>query len=272
MTLKLTGVSFSYPGTATLAVDSITAAFGPGSVTLVTGSLGSGCSTLLLLAAGLAPHVTGGKRSGVVSVLDRDPADPGERRAVSGEIGLLLSTPWTQLSGIAPTVADEVAFGPANHGWELSRIVQSVERAMDRVGVAHLRDRDPLTLSGGELQRVILAAIMAMEPMVYLLDEPALELDPAAAEELYNLLPELAREATVIVASTDVDRLAGIAGRVLLLRSGACIADGPPEQVLATELAVSAHASTTVAEIARAAGMSPPYPLTVAAVNGRLGR
>jgi energy-coupling factor transporter ATP-binding protein EcfA2 len=114
------------------------------------------------------------------------------------------------------------------------------------------------------------AGVMAMEPAVYLLDEPALELDPAGAESLYTMLPELARSSIVIVASTDTDRIAGVAARVVLLSHGRCIGDGTPGDVLGSPAAVGRRTSTTVAEIAAEAGMAAPYPLSVPAVRARL--
>jgi energy-coupling factor transporter ATP-binding protein EcfA2 len=256
--------SFTYPAARSPSLDAITATLRPGSVTLITGPLGAGCSTLLLAAAGLAPHLTGGTFSGAASTLEQDPSTREGRRALAGRVGLLLPTPWTQLSGMALTVADEIAFGPANHGWPRGRITEAVNRAMDRLGITHLTNRDPTTLSGGEVQRVILAGLMAMEPEVYLLDEPALELDPAGAESFYRMLPELSRSATVVIASTDVDRVVEVTNSVLLLRDGRCVAWGSPADVLRGDQAVKARCSTTVAEIARAAGSGPPYPLTIA--------
>jgi energy-coupling factor transporter ATP-binding protein EcfA2 len=272
VTISLEWVSFSYPAAGAPALDSINTEFAPGTVNLVTGALGAGCSTLLLVAAGMAPHLTGGRISGTVATLGVDPTTPAGRRSLAGKVGLLLPTPWTQLSGMAPTVADEIAFGPANHGWPRERITEAVNAAMERTGVAHLAARDPARLSGGELQRVMFAGVLAMDPVVYLLDEPALELDPAGADALYQMLPELARSSIVIVASTDTDRLADVASRVFLLSQGRCIADGTPREVLGSPAAVGRRSSTTVAEIAAEAGMAAPYPLSVAAARARIGR
>jgi energy-coupling factor transporter ATP-binding protein EcfA2 len=256
--------SFTYPAARRAALTAVNATLSPGGVTLITGPLGAGCSTLLLAAAGLAPHLTGGTHSGTVSTLGQDATTLEGRRALAGRVALLLPTPWTQLSGMALTVTDEVAFGPANHGWPRPRIKETVSRVMERLGIAHLAERDPNTLSGGELQRVILAGLMAMEPEVYLLDEPALELDPAGADTFYEMLPELARTATVVIASTDVDRLVSVATSAFLFRDGRCVATGSPGDVLRGSEAVKARCSTTLAEIARAAGWDPPYPLSVA--------
>ncbi|MSR06806.1 MAG: ABC transporter ATP-binding protein [Gemmatimonadetes bacterium] len=255
-------VSFTYPGADRCAIENISFFIEPGSVTLVTGSLGSGCSTLLLVAAGLAPHLTGGTLVGKAVTLGVEVGAQAAHRQIAGRVGLLLPAPWTQLSGVAFSVADEVAFGPANLGRPRDRIARAVERAMALAGVSHLAERDPTTLSGGELQRVILAGIIALEPEVYLLDEPAVELDPEAADAFYRMLPELAREAAVVLATTDTDRAVEVAARVILLERGRCIAQGTPDGVLGSEKTVSASASTTVAQIAHAAGLSGPFPLT----------
>ena len=264
-------VSFTYPGAAGPALDDVSLSIEPGSVTLVTGGLGSGCSTLLLVAAGLAPHLIGGTLGGRALTLGVEVGTQAAHRQIAGRVGLLLPTPWTQLSGVAFSVADEVAFGPANLGRPRDRIARAVERAMTRTGVSHLAGRDPTTLSGGELQRVMLAGIIALEPEVYLLDEPAVELDPDAADAFYRMLPELARDAAVVIATTDMDRAVEVAGRVVLLERGRCIAQGTPAEVLGAEATVLAGGSTTVAQIAHAAGLSAPFPLTPEELARRLG-
>jgi energy-coupling factor transporter ATP-binding protein EcfA2 len=263
MSVAFEEVSFTYPGADRPSLRAVTAKVEPGGVTLVTGPLGAGASTLLLVAAGIAPALTGGEFTGRVSTLGRDPSFPADRKALTGQVGLLLPTPRTQLSGIADTVADEIAFGPANHGWNQKRIGAAVEDAMARTGVSHLAARDPATLSGGELQLVLLASLVATDPAVYLLDEPMLELDSVSADAVGRLLRELARSSVVIVASTDIDRAVSVADRTILLDRGQCIGHGPLDQVLGTAAAVGLRATTTVAEIAFQAGWSAPYPLTV---------
>jgi len=272
MTIRFDGLGFRYPGSDHDALREVSASVGRETITLVTGRLGSGCSTLLLAAAGLAPHVTGGTRQGTVTTLGHDPASAEGRRALAGRLGFLLPTPWTQLSGMAFTVREEVGFGPANLGWPRERIDEAVQRALVRVRAQHLESRDPRTLSGGELHRVVLASVTATDPEVLLLDEPVLELDSAGARLVYDLLPAMASERTVVVASTDVDRAAEVAGRVLLLDRGSLVAQGSPTEVLGTASTVAMGASTTVASIARSAGMNAPFPLNVAAAVRCLAR
>lgn len=271
MTVALDGVGFRYAAAGGDALCDVTLTFRQGEVALVTGRLGAGASTLLLVIAGLAPRVVGGARVGAVRTLGHDPASAEARVALAGRVGVLLSTPWTQLSGMAFTVRDEVAFGPANLGWPRARIRDAVDRALDLLEVAPLAARDPHTLSGGELQRVILAGIVAMAPELYLLDEPALELDPESARALYRLLPDLAARGSVIVASTDVNRAVDAADRVVLLDGGRVVADDAPPAVLGAERWVAHGVSATVAEIARRAGCAAPYPVTVHAAVTRLG-
>jgi energy-coupling factor transport system ATP-binding protein len=273
MTIRFDAVSFRYPGADTPALRDVSLEFAPGSVTLVTGRLGAGASTLLLAAAGLAPHVTGGDREGTVTTLGVDPATPEGRRALAGRVGLLLPTPWTQLSGMAYTVWEEVAFGPANLGWPRERIADAVDKALDAVGAEQLAGRDPRTLSGGELQRVMYAGVLAMEPEVLLLDEPAIELDPSGARTLYASLSLVAERATVVLATTDLDRAVEHADRAVLLQEGAVVEDGAPDEVLGSRVAVERGVAPRIAALAGAAGAAEPYPITVqAAVTRWRGR
>jgi energy-coupling factor transporter ATP-binding protein EcfA2 len=174
---------------------------------------------------------------------------------------------------MAFTVFDEVAFGPANLGWPRERISTSVERALTRVDVTHLRDRDPATLSGGELQRVILAGILAMDPDVLLLDEPTAELDPLAARRTWDLIRALARDGmAVVVATSDLDALPDAADRVAWLEQGAVRALGATREVLVDPAltAESAPGSTSIAAVWRSARLPEPPPLTVSQAVERL--
>lgn len=257
--LALRGVTYRYPASRSPALRDVSLELHGGEVVGLIGNVGAGASTLLLVAGDLAPRVTGGELDGTV-----------ER---SGRAALLLSAPWTQVSGMAFTVYDEVAFGPANLGWARERIASCVETALTRVDAAHLRDRDPATLSGGELQRVILAGILAMEPDVLLLDEPTAELDPLAARRIWQVVRSLAREGVaVVVATSDLDVLPDVADRVVWLEAGAIRALGPAAEVLIDPAlaAESAPGTTAVATVWRLAGIPEPPPLTVAAAVARL--
>lgn len=262
--LILDRVTFWYPATDTPALRDVSLDVRSGEIIALVGNVGSGASTLLLVAADLAPRVVGGKLEGRVQFEGRGTGERGR--------GIVLPTPWTQVSGMAFTVWDEVAFGPANLGWARDKIAHHVDRALVRLGIAELARRDPTTLSGGELQRVMIAAILAMDPALLLLDEPTAELDPAGARVLWELLRTLAREGTaVLVATSDVDALPEVADRVLWLAQGRVAALGTPA-LLADDAVCAADLGTTVATTWRAAGLAPPYPITVADASRRWER
>ena len=272
--LVFDGVTLRYSAAHTPALADISLTIRSGEVTWLYGALGAGCTSLLLAAAGLAPGHTGGELSGSVRALGIDPHDPRGRAGLVGRIGFVTAVPASQLSGVAATVREEVAFAPANLGWPVGRIEAAAAAALERFGLTRLAERDPAHLSGGELQRVIVASMLALGPALWLLDEPASALDRAGRESLRSLLAaEAGRGAAVVIASEDADTMLGVADRIVVLDGGRVALDGAPASVLAGP-AVWQHAggSTAIAALARsAAGLAepvpaallPPYPLTV---------
>ena len=247
--VTLERVTFTYPGAPRPALEAVTLAIAAGEVVALAGAAGAGTSTLLLVATGFAPRVVGGTLA-------------GERTIAARHCGIVFSRPWTQLTGLCSTVRDEVAFGPASHGLPREAVLAAADRAMRRLGVAHLALRDPARLSGGELQRVVVAAALAMAPEVLALDDPAAELDPEGADALYAALPEIAAGGTAILLATpDLDRAAPVATRALALEAGRVVADGAPGAVLT---------GTAAAALARAAGCPAPWPLDAAALVRRV--
>jgi energy-coupling factor transporter ATP-binding protein EcfA2 len=256
--LSIDGVSFRYPAAVRPALNGVSLRVEPGDIVSLVGNTGAGCSTLLAVAAGLAPRVTGGQLDGRVEF-----TGPADGRA------MLLPTPWTQLSGMGVTVRDEVAFGPANLGWPLARIRSVAADAMSVAGVAHLAGRDPLTLSGGELQRVMLAGVLAMRPALLLLDEPTAELDGEGAAALWSVVrAEAGKGTAVIVATSDLDAVADVARRVVWLAQGQVRADGAPAEVFGDDaIWRDGPGGPVVTEVWRAAGLAPPWPVAVSAAS-----
>jgi len=263
--LALEGVTFSYPGAPTPALRGCTLQAPAGSITWLTGALGAGTSTALLVASGLAPRHTGGNLMGSVRTLGLDPSQPASTQLLAGRVALVLASPAAQLSGIAETVAQEVAFAPANLGWPAPRIHAAVAEALARLEVAHLAGRDPATLSGGEMQRTVLAATLVLAPELWLLDEPASALDAPGRSLLVRLLrEEAARGAAVVLASEAADDLAEVAETVIVFHDGSPALAGPPDRVLREEPIWEAGASgTAIGGLARAADVAAPRPLTV---------
>ncbi len=194
------------------------------------GRVGSGKSTLCMTINGLAPHATGGRFRGRVLVAGHD-----TRRAPVAALarwaGLVFQDPEAQLTQMQ--VEDEIAFGPENLGLPPTIIAERVAWALDAVGLTAYRDRSPLLLSGGEKQRVAIAALLAMQPEALVLDDPTANLDPAGKSAIFAALIALARRKNlaVLVATQDLDLLARYADRVLVLHEGRIALAGRPAAV-----------------------------------------
>jgi energy-coupling factor transport system ATP-binding protein len=277
--IELSRVSFRYPGSAPVLRE-VTFTVRRGQVTWLFGPLGAGASTVLLAVAGLAPGLTGGTLEGDLRVLGESPHSRDGRAHLQGRVAYVTAMPYLQLSGMAESVYDEVAFTPANLGWDRARIAEAVPEALARLGVVHLSDRVPEQLSGGELQRVVVAAMLVLKPEVWLLDEPTSALDAPGRRAVASLIrAEATRGAAVLLATEEAELGLAVADETILLDDGSTVARGTPESLLGTDLMWEMGAgSTHVAELARAARaragkqpgrLAPPYPLTVEAALER---
>src|SRR5207247_1629346 len=198
----------------------------PGLVTLVLGSSGSGKWTLLRAFAGLVPHFHGGGFSGRVEVAGVDTRRHGPAR-LAGTVATLFQDPEDQV--VFTRVLNEVAFGLENVGTPAQEIEARALDALAWVGAEHLAGRLVTELSGGELQRVCLAATLALEPKLLLFDEPTSQLDPEAAESLVELALRLARDrGTAVLLSEQRPALPlEVCDRVLFLDRGRLAFDEP---------------------------------------------
>jgi energy-coupling factor transporter ATP-binding protein EcfA2 len=253
-------LSFRYGETQPAVLDDLTFSLDAGSVAWLTGAPGAGTSTLLLLATGLAPLHTGGAVSGSMALLGEDPQSPEGRSRLAGRVAYVSADPASQLSGIADSVLREVAFAPANLGRPRDQILAAAHDAMERLEIAHLADRVPASLSGGEQQRVAIASMLALRPEAWLLDEPGSALDARGRETLAGILSrEAERGALVVVASEDADWMAGWAGRLLIMKAGRLVRDDAPSVLLADPaLADTGAGSTAIAAFARALAERDP--------------
>ena len=229
--LALERLTYAYPGAATPALDDVTLRVEEGELIVLAGRSGSGKSTLLRLASGLVPHVHGGTVSGtaVVAGMDVREHGPGELATVTGS---LFQDPETQV--VMGTVRNELAFPLENRGESAAAIARGVEEAALALGIAHLLERPTHALSGGELQRVALAAALVGRPQLVLLDEPTSQLDPVAGDELIGLLRRLNEEwgTTILLAEHRLERCLTAADRVLAMADGRIACDADPQRFL----------------------------------------
>ncbi len=226
---ELRDVYFEYDGIPALHGLSVQIAEGE-SVALL-GANGSGKSTLLkILDALYFPS-----RGSVIFAgqpLTPEAFQPQDFAfAFRKRVALVFQNPDVQLFN--PTVFDEVAFGPLQMQWSKEQVLSKVAATLELMGIAHLRDRPPYRLSGGEKKRVALASVIVLDPDVLLLDEPTSTLDPRSQSQLIDLIQEWKGSSkTVIAATHQLEIVEDIATRVIVLEEGRVGASGTPTEIL----------------------------------------
>jgi energy-coupling factor transport system ATP-binding protein len=232
-----------------------------GEVLGVVGRSEAGKSTLCLVASGLAPRALGGTLSGRLLVNGEDAAGRAMHEMAS-EVAIGFQNPGTQLSGVATTVYEEIAFGPMNLGVARDEVMRRTESSLDALAIRPLADRDPDRLSGGQQQLVAIAGLLALAPRHLILDEPTAQLDPAGTRLVSDAVAGLAAGgASILIVEQKVDLLAGICHRVLALDDGRIALEGPAESVLGDPslhaLGVAEPSPVRLRRMAAEAGIAP---------------
>ncbi len=224
-------LGFAYGDAGRAVFEDLTFEIGEGELFALIGPSGGGKSTLLRCMNGLVPHFHGGRFSGSIRVggIDTRTRQPRDLAHVAG---LVMQEPEAQV--VARTVEDEIVFGLENLGASRTLIRKRLEEVLDALNIAALRARELRSLSGGELQRVAIAAVLTMQPRVLLLDEPTSQLDPQAAEDVLNAAVNLCSDAglTVVIAEHRLERLAQYAGRVMLVPGDGSVLIGAARDIL----------------------------------------
>lgn len=217
-------VHYAYPD-GTKALDGISFRITHGESVGIVGANGAGKSTLISHMNGyLLPA------KGTITIGDLQLNKftlPRARKTV----GVVFQNPDDQL--FMPTVFDDVAFGPLNLGMTEERVVERVNEALNTVGCLHLKDKPPHHLSMGQKRAVTIAGVIAMQPDILVMDEPAASLDPKSRRQLINLLKEFRH--TKIIASHDLDLIKDVCERCLVISAGKVAADGATKELLTNE-------------------------------------
>ncbi len=224
------GLSFTYPEQATAALDDINFSQRPGELCYLMGRTGAGKSTLCLCLNGVIPRLQQGTYRGRVQAAGLEVASLPVA-ATAQHVGVVFQDFESQL--FCSDVEREIAFGLENHGVPSRQMHQAVARWLNVAGLSDLRLRDPTTLSGGEKQRLALAAVMAAEPQIAVLDEPTTDLDPQGAAAVTSAFQRLHHQGRTLLIVDHSSPRAMDADKLLVLDSGRLAYAGRPEEILA---------------------------------------
>ena len=252
------GLSFTYATQSEPALSGIGLRVSAGEAVGIIGCDGSGKSTLLQVLAGLAPRLVKGSRQGSLCIAGLDPAK-AETAARMRTVGLVFSDPASQLTGVCPTVEEEIAWSLENIGESRQAMHRKAEDLIGRLHLEHIRFRTPHTLSSGQQQLVAIASVLILKPKVLLFDEPATRLDAASRRAVADLAKQLAREGhTVLWSSSSLEDVDGFS-RWIYLERGQILYDGAPRHVGGQAWPAP---WTRLAQAAKEAGKWPgPMPL-----------
>lgn len=226
--IRLENVSVRYGDH--VALDGVSLHVAPGESVLVTGVSGCGKSTLARCLNGLIPHTIPADLMGRVLVDGHDTL-ASSVAGLSTSVGLVFQNPSTQLFNL--TVEEEIAFGPRNLGMDERQVAGRVAWAMDATGMAAMRGRRVQALSGGEQQRLAIAAVLAMGSRLLVLDEPTANLDVQGTRDVVSTLTRLNAEEgiTILIIEHRLGSVARLAHRTIIMDRGRIVADGPTDEV-----------------------------------------
>jgi len=213
--------------TEAFALSDVSFAVEDGEFIGLIGPTGSGKSTLIQHLNGLLKPTSGTVLVDGVDIWSKDVS----LKKIRQKIGLVFQYPEQQV--FEETVFDDIAFGPRNLGYSADEVKSSVEAAREMVGLdPELLSRSPFELSGGQLRRVAVAGILAMNPQVLVLDEPAAGLDPRGRRDILDNIERLHESGiTVVLVSHNMEDVAYFCDRILVLNEGKLVGDGSPREV-----------------------------------------
>lgn len=239
--LSTENLSFTYPD-GTRALKNINIEIEKGEKVAIIGPNGAGKSTLFSHFNGLTEPTSGCvKIEGKAISFEKD-----ELLKVRQKVGIVFQDPNDQL--FAPTVKEDIAFGPMNLGLSYGEVEKRVEDALKMVGMENYEDKTPHHLSGGQQKRIAIAGIIAMKPEIMILDEPTAGLDPDGVEKVLNIMNQLNKEGmTLIISSHDIDMISKYADKIFILYNGEIIESGNKNKIFSDmDLLKKAHLRTPI--------------------------
>lgn len=224
---RASSFSFSYKKSDKKALKNINLEIERGEFVGIIGKTGAGKTTLTLTMNGIIPHFLKGKIEGSVQIFGKDLISCRVNDFFK-DVGIVLQDFETQI--FSSSVEREIVFGLENLGIDRREIEKKIVFYSKKMGIYPFLRRNPLFLSGGEKQRLVVTSILAMEPSLLVFDEPTTDMDCEGREELYSLYDDLKGERTIVVVEHELDRLLS-ADRIIILENGEIVASGKPQEI-----------------------------------------
>lgn len=249
--IRVKHLKYKYPNSDVFALDDVSFTIEKGEFIGIAGMNTAGKTTLCHALSGLIPHFFKGAYGGDVfigemEVFTHDISD------VTAKVGLVFENPFSQMTGAKFTVYDEIAFGLENLGIPREEMHERIQESMRLLDIEALRDNNPFSLSGGQIQRVAIASVIAMKPDILILDEPTSQLDPQGSAEVFRVVENLSKEGiTIVIVEQKMEKLAAYADRIFLMHGGKLIDTGTPAEIFSRD-------------DLRSIGVEPPIYTTVA--------
>lgn len=223
-------LSFTYTGASKPSIEDISIGIAPGEFVVLTGPSGCGKTTICRCLNGLIPNFYSGDFAGEL-IVDGMSVKQHTTAELAPHVGMVFQNPENQLFSLS--VERDVAFGPENLGLSREETRKRVDWALDVTGISRLKDKPPYELSGGQQQRAAIAAVLAMQPKVMILDEPTSFLDPKSALEILEVISDLNKKLgiTIILVEHRLDIVSKHANRVIVMDNGRIVLDGTPKDV-----------------------------------------
>lgn len=266
MMLEARNITFSYDD-GTEALNNVNLKVDKGDIVALLGKNGAGKSTLFLHFNGILRPDKG------EIIIDGEKLKYDKKSLIKfrQKVGLVFQNPDDQI--FAPSVEEDVAFGPLNLKLPMEEVQKRVHEALERVGMVGFEKKAPHHLSGGQKKRVAIAGILAMKPEIMVFDEPTAGLDPKGASKIINLLKELNEQGiTIIISTHDVDLVPQYANRVYVLHEGEIIGDGTARDIFSNkelidkanlELPIIANFFKKIESESDDISFNGEYPLTI---------